>query len=182
MKPSTLQIAEAFKEDAVPIVKQEIRKVKAEIAKIDKHYEGYHDKAGLIPDEFSGIYWNKVITMLKPKAPYATLKRLQTMLFLMAKPAKGTNKGAEAYQDMAYAIERAKMRDIKDLYPFERLRQNYTRWVACCPLHGEKTPSFTIYTKNNSWYCFGCGEGGNTIDFIMKLKGCDFKEAVEVLG
>ena len=100
----------------------------------------------------------------------------------MKKPTNKASKGHEAYKDMAIAIERARNASMLDLYPWEKLRKNYNRWVACCPLHGEKTPSFVIYTKNNSWYCFGCHEGGGPIDFIMKLKGCDFKEAVEILG
>jgi hypothetical protein len=42
---------------------------------------------------------------------------------------------------------------------------------ALCPLHKEKTPSFTIYPSNNSWHCFGCGAGGSVIDFIMAYFG-----------
>ena len=50
---------------------------------------------------------------------------------------------------------------------------------ALCPFHGEKTPSFHI-TKN-MYYCFGCGESGKTIDYIMKTRGFSFKEAVNYL-
>ena len=44
---------------------------------------------------------------------------------------------------------------------------------ALCPLHKEKTPSFTIYPNNNSWHCFGCGAGGSVIDFVMAYCGLD---------
>ena len=42
---------------------------------------------------------------------------------------------------------------------------------ALCPLHREKSPSFTIYPNHNSWYCFGCETGGTVIDFVMAYYG-----------
>ena len=38
-----------------------------------------------------------------------------------------------------------------------------------CPFHSEKTPSFTVYPENGSYYCFGCGSGGDVITFIKKI-------------
>ena len=53
---------------------------------------------------------------------------------------------------------------------------------ALCPFHNEKTPSFIIYKKDNSFMCFGCQKhGNNAIDFLMLRDGLDFKEAVEML-
>jgi hypothetical protein len=51
-----------------------------------------------------------------------------------------------------------------------------------CPLHDDKTGSMKVYGDSNSFYCFGCGEGGSPVHFVMKLKNCDFKEAVEILS
>ena len=51
-----------------------------------------------------------------------------------------------------------------------------------CPFHGEKTPSFNIYTENGSFYCFGCGAGGDVITFIMKIENLDYVEAVKFLA
>ena len=48
---------------------------------------------------------------------------------------------------------------------------------ASCPFHTEKTPSFTIYPKTESWYCFGCDIGGDEIDFLMRYKNIDFNTA-----
>lgn len=50
-----------------------------------------------------------------------------------------------------------------------------------CPLHKETTPSFCWYKTNNSWYCFGCGVGGDNIALVMKMQGCSFKEAISIL-
>src|SRR5262249_45834367 len=54
-------------------------------------------------------------------------------------------------------------------------------FCGLCPLHDEKTPSFTVNPEKNVWYCHGCHEGGDTISFVMKLHGVDFKDALKLL-
>ncbi len=61
-----------------------------------------------------------------------------------------------------------------EIYTGERLNKNKMH----CPLHSEKTASFTVYSDNNSFYCFGCGAGGNIIDFVMQYFNIGFKEAI----
>jgi len=51
-----------------------------------------------------------------------------------------------------------------------------------CPFHSEKTPSFTVYPANNSFYCFGCGAGGDQISFVMRMEHLDYPDAVEFLA
>lgn len=51
-----------------------------------------------------------------------------------------------------------------------------------CPFHSEKTPSFTVYPQDNSFYCFGCGAGGNAITFIRQRENLDYPDAVEFLA
>ena len=51
-----------------------------------------------------------------------------------------------------------------------------------CPFHGEKTPSFTLYTDSDSFYCFGCGVGGDVIRFTMLIENLDYAEAVKLLA
>ena len=51
-----------------------------------------------------------------------------------------------------------------------------------CPFHSEKSPSFTVYPANNSFYCFGCGAGGDQISFIMKMEHLDYPDAIEFLA
>ena len=53
---------------------------------------------------------------------------------------------------------------------------------ALCPFHSEKTPSFVIYPDNQSFYCFGCGKGGDVIRFIMEAEHLDYPEAVRFLA
>ncbi len=51
-----------------------------------------------------------------------------------------------------------------------------------CPFHSEKTPSFTVYPENGSYYCFGCGSGGDVITFIRNIENLDYVEAVRFLA
>lgn len=55
-------------------------------------------------------------------------------------------------------------------------------FLGLCPFHSEKTPSFTVNPVKQFFYCFGCGEGGDVFDFIMKSEGQTFPEAVASLG
>ena len=54
-------------------------------------------------------------------------------------------------------------------------------WRGLCPFHDDQVPSLTIYPETNSWYCFGCGEGGDVLSFVQKLLHCSFPEAVGFL-
>ena len=61
--------------------------------------------------------------------------------------------------------------DIEDIVStYVSLRKRGNTSVGLCPFHNEKTPSFTVYNDTQSFYCFGCGAGGDAIGFIKKLK------------
>ncbi len=77
-------------------------------------------------------------------------------------------------------IAQAKLEPIEHHYD-GRLRKVGTRFVGLCPFHEERTPSFTIYTKDNTYHCFGCSAHGDVISFIQKTKELDFLETVRYL-
>lgn len=54
--------------------------------------------------------------------------------------------------------------------------------TGLCPFHNEKTPSFTVYPETQSYYCFGCGNGGDVITFIRNIENLDYMEAVKFLA
>ena len=54
--------------------------------------------------------------------------------------------------------------------------------VGLCPFHNEKTPSFTVYPDTRSFYCFGCGAGGDIITFVRRMENLDYVEAVRTLA
>lgn len=62
-----------------------------------------------------------------------------------------------------------------------QLRPMGGRLTGVCPFHGDTRPSFVVYPATQSYYCFGCGAGGDVIDFVARLNKVGFKEAVEVL-
>lgn len=81
-------------------------------------------------------------------------------------------------------LQELKMRnDITDIVSsYVTLKRRGRNMVGLCPFHGEKTPSFNIYTENGSFYCFGCGVGGDVISFIMRIENLDYVDAVKFLA
>lgn len=76
--------------------------------------------------------------------------------------------------------DRSDMTEIASSYV--NLKRRGRNMVGLCPFHGEKTPSFNIYPENGSFYCFGCGVGGDVITFIMKIENLDYIDAVKFLA
>ena len=62
------------------------------------------------------------------------------------------------------------------------LKRSSANMKGLCPFHSEKSPSFTVYPASNSFYCFGCGAGGDQISFIMRMEHLDYPDAVEFLA
>lgn len=72
--------------------------------------------------------------------------------------------------------------DIEDIVSgYVQLKRRGKNLVGLCPFHNEKTPSFTVYPENGSFYCFGCGAGGEVVSFIRRAENLDFTEAVRFL-
>lgn len=77
-------------------------------------------------------------------------------------------------------LDRADVVEVVDSrVPLKKAGRNYQ---ACCPFHNEKTPSFTVAPDKQFFHCFGCGEHGNAIDFLMRYDGLEFPDAVEELA
>ncbi len=62
------------------------------------------------------------------------------------------------------------------------LRKQGREWVGLCPFHQEKTPSFSVNEGKQSWYCFGCGRGGDLFSFVAEYEKVDFRQALEMLA
>jgi DNA primase len=62
------------------------------------------------------------------------------------------------------------------------LKKKGANWMACCPFHQEKTPSFSVNPSKNIFYCFGCGKGGSVFNFVMELEGLSFPESIRVVA
>ena len=73
--------------------------------------------------------------------------------------------------------------DINDVVStYVTLKKRGNTYVGLCPFHNEKTPSFTVYPATQSFYCFGCGAGGDAVTFIKKIENLDYTDAVKSLA
>ncbi len=73
--------------------------------------------------------------------------------------------------------------DIEDVISsYVSLKRRGSTLVGLCPFHNEKTPSFTVYPATQSFYCFGCGAGGDAIGFMRKIENLDYIDAVKTLA
>ncbi|WP_020559300.1 DNA primase [Thiofilum flexile] len=62
------------------------------------------------------------------------------------------------------------------------LKKHGREYMACCPFHSEKTPSFTVSPNKQFYHCFGCGVHGSAISFLMEYENLDYIEAIELLA
>ena len=62
------------------------------------------------------------------------------------------------------------------------LKKRGVRYFACCPFHSEKTASFAVFPETGTYKCFGCGEQGNSVGFLMKHENMTYPEAIRTLA
>ena len=86
-------------------------------------------------------------------------------------------------------IDQATIERILEAAPIEtvigeyvNLKRRGANYVACCPFHNEKTPSFTVSPSKGIFKCFGCGKAGNVVRFIMEHEQLSYVEAIRFLG
>lgn len=65
---------------------------------------------------------------------------------------------------------------------YVNLKRRGKNLVGLCPFHSEKTPSFTVYPENGSFYCFGCGVGGDVFTFTGLIENLDYMESIKLLA
>ncbi|MBR2231532.1 MAG: hypothetical protein IJ891_04115 [Prevotella sp.] len=80
-------------------------------------------------------------------------------------------------------LDRNSIVDVITDYGIQLKRHGRSKYYeCCCPFHGEKTPSFKVDDIKGTYRCFGCGESGNAISFVMKHDGLEFPAAVKELA
>ena len=79
--------------------------------------------------------------------------------------------------------------EIKSRNPIEDVMSSYVtlkragaNMLCSCPFHSEKTPSCTVFLSQQSFYCFGCGAGGDVITFVRRIENLGYVEALEFLA
>ena len=71
---------------------------------------------------------------------------------------------------------------VRVISDYVSLKKRGANYMACCPFHSEKTPSFSVSQPKGLYKCFGCGAGGSVFDFVMRIEGCQFPEAVRIVA
>ncbi len=90
---------------------------------------------------------------------------------------------------MATRFTEAFLGELHDKNPIEEIISSYIQLKrsgrtlrGLCPFHNEKTPSFFVYPETSSYYCFGCGAGGDVITFIRSIENLDYLDSVKLLA
>lgn len=78
-------------------------------------------------------------------------------------------------------IGRAKQVQIQKLFNIQKPKETLTRILCCCPIHNDQKPSFVIYKETNTYHCFSCKIGGDSIRLYMDLNKVKFSQAVNSL-
>ena len=71
---------------------------------------------------------------------------------------------------------------VEVISEYVQLKRSGSNYMGLCPFHNEKTPSFSVSPQKGIFHCFGCGEGGTVINFVMKIENLTFFEALKSLA
>lgn len=135
--------------------------IKEKYQKIEKEDEGTRAVCEVGIEVFFGEELEK---------KYKSLRYFKSML---KEPKEGSITGED--------IQRAKEVPLDQVSDLQFRNAGANRKKAPCPFHTEKTSSFTYYTDQNSYHCYGCNENGDVISYVMKTRNLPFIEAVRSL-
>ena len=71
---------------------------------------------------------------------------------------------------------------VRVIQDYVQLKKKGANWMACCPFHKEKTPSFSVSPAKEIFYCFGCHKGGSVFNFVMEIERVNFPEAIKIVA
>ncbi|MBV9958788.1 MAG: DNA primase, partial [Acidobacteria bacterium] len=71
---------------------------------------------------------------------------------------------------------------VRVIQDYVSLKKKGANWMACCPFHQEKTPSFSVSPSKEIFYCFSCQKGGSVFNFVMEMERVSFPEAIRIVA
>jgi hypothetical protein len=157
-------------------LKRSVKVLNQEIAELEQSNINNHNQRFSAPVDQKWIYQH-IIGGVNEKIKSLTTQ-LKKELFVISS-LKG-NKEIKAGKITEADVAQAKIVPIDSIYSGQ-LRKVGRTLIGQCPFHTDKSPSFTIYTNTNRFWCFGCSAGGDSVDFIIKRNGCNFLEAIKFL-
>ncbi|MCM8784249.1 MAG: CHC2 zinc finger domain-containing protein [Candidatus Omnitrophica bacterium] len=132
-----------------------------------------------IKDEFGRWFWREALKVLVDERLIEAInhiQRLKRLKLIASDKPEGKIKNFEA------EVGLARQTPILNIaFSFLQLKKSGRNYTALCPFHPEKHPSFYIYPETNSFYCYGCNQGGDVVKFVQLALNYDFKEAVAYL-
>lgn len=176
-RPTQAEVFEAFPE-AAEIIPALLTELNENRDAITTEIKVQLTAINLLTDESSRFFhrtWLKVTLgedLVKLDRKIARLSRQLNMLRgVPSKPGQLTDQ----------MIEEARNVPIESLLD-QQFRHNGRTLIGLCPLHDERSPSFHIYPKENRAWCYGCNQGGDSINLTMLMHGYNFREAVKFLA
>ena len=159
-----------------------MRQVKNELASQKEKLKTLQLKEFYLIDEVRKLlpeirwFWIMVLRVFYSDEIEKLEKAIKRNIFFLSFKKDQPHNGSITPKDIEYA----KLVPIEEYYD-GKLRKYGSRALGICPFHEERTASFTIFTNQNRWYCFGCSDGGDSIDFLTRKYNLNFIEAVKRL-
>jgi hypothetical protein len=168
------ELLEIFPE-AKNVVREKIKKLEEIQTKLSNSIK---EKLAIIKyriaDEFTQWFWREWVKATDGERLLEVEKRLDDLKWsLRNKPLAGRITDEQIRQALSVPIERLIS---------QPLRRRGKTFVSLCPFHKEQHASFHIYPETNTCWCYGCNQGGNTINLVRLLHGFSFKEAIGYLA
>ena len=178
--PQLLEIFPTAKPIVERKLKADIKRYKQDLAKAEEVRESFNNNVMSKVKTEHRWFWSEIrdIFFIQPLTENREqlIKRCYFLLSALKPTVAKTNPDKITEADIA----RAKLVPVEQFYN-GKLRRAGNTLVGSCPLHIEKTPSFTIYPKTNRWYCYGGCGGGDTVDLVMRQSNVKFLEAVKLV-
>lgn len=164
-------------------IKLKIKFYKKEIALLNNDQEEFYNNVICKAHFKEQNYLKELSEASRDKLVKKFSKKIRTYQFqlsyldeLEGKPRKDIVGGGVNEADIA----RAKEMPIENFY-LDKLNKRGKIAIGLCEFHKEKTPSLTIYLKQNSFFCYSCQQGGSVIDYVMAQQNIDFLSAVKFI-
>ena len=123
---------------------------------------------------FSFVYFNYFLTLFSSLTESLCVKFCTTSFYSLANSSVDI---PHIHPDTIEAVRQG-VDIVEVISEYVVLRQRGKDYVGLCPFHNEKTPSFSVSSQKQLYYCFGCGAGGNTFKFLMEIGQQSFSEVV----
>ena len=169
------QIADAFPDECLEFIPRALKSFGADMYEYKERIKWLMDMS--FPDAEKALY-RMFINHDVVRDRSKIIKKYEEVLKILK------DKNDKSYYEQLNKVARAKARPIETMVVLQKQHASSARIHGCCPFgtHTDSNPSFVIYRATNTFNCFSCHEGGDSITFFMKLNKVSFKKAVEELG